>query len=197
MKIHHKFFLLVLLIIISCTNPFSVRDAELPDISDNSDIFENPTLSETVLSNLRYAMTQENVSNYERCFVDANNSSNYKFRFIHDQRIVSERFEGWTLNDERQYLSTIINADTLKSINLTYSNLLSHQQISTHPDSVWTGFEYYISINFDDSFFDYKGQSIVKLVKDVNGTWSIYYWEDLPATDNDENSWSRLKLKYY
>lgn len=197
MKIIHKIFLLVLLIIISCTNPFSVRDAEPPDISDNSDTFENPTLSETVLSNLRYAMIQENVSNYERCFVDANNSSNHKYKFIHDQRIVNERFEDWALDDEIRYLSTIINSDTLKSINLAYSNLLSPQQITTHPDSVWASFDYYISITFDDSFFDYKGQSIVKLVKEnAKGTWAIYYWEDLPAIDNYENSWSILKLKF-
>jgi hypothetical protein len=197
MKIHSKIFLIIVLFSMSCTNPFSVRNAEQPNISDNSDTFENPTLSETVLTNLRYAIIQENVSNYERCFVDANDSSIHKFKFIHDQRIENVRFEDWSLNDEKQYLSTIINSDTLKSINLTYSNLLPHQPITTQLDSVWTGFDYYISVTFNESFFDYKGQSIIKLVNNKNnGTWAIYYWEDLPAADNYENSWSILKLKF-
>ena len=188
--------MIVILVINSCTNPFSVRDAEPPDILNNSDTYEEPHLSETVISNLRYALVQENITNYEKCFVNVNSATAFTYKFLHDQRIEGSLFNDWTLTDEIQYLSNIINSDTLKSINLNYSNEESHQQISTHPDSVWTKFDYYLSLTFDDSFFDYKGQSIIKLVKNNQGTWAIYYWEDRPATDNYENSWSILKLNF-
>ena len=148
------------------------------------------------MTNLKYALIQKNITNYEKCFVDANNSSNYAYKFLHDQRIEGNLLNNWTLADEIQYFSNIINSDTLKSINLSYSDLQSYQQISTHPDSVWTSFNYDFVLTFNESTDIYKGKSIIKLVKDINSLWSIYYWEDRPTSDNYENSWSKLKLKF-
>lgn len=192
-----KYFIIIIAtitIIFSCTNPFSVRDAELP--VDNSDTFERPTLSETVLFNLKYALLQKNVSNYEKCFISENNSTNYHYKFLHDQRIESGLLLNWKLNDEIQYLSNITNSDSLKSINLTYLDSLTYKSISTVPDSVWTSFDYELNVTFNDSTYLYKGNSIVKLVKDDNSLWSIYYWEDRSTSDNYLNSWSILKLKF-
>ena len=184
------------IIIAGCTNPFAVRGPELPNPTDISDTYERPTLSETVLSNLRFALLQENISNYEKCFVDANNSSNYQYKFLHDQRIEGGLLMDWKLNDEFQYLSNIINGDSLKSISLTYLDSLSYKSISTFPDSVWTSFDYELVVVFTYSSYLYKGQSIIKLVKDINSLWSIYYWEDRPSVDNYLNTWSLLKLKF-
>lgn len=194
MNLFYKFLICGILLVSSCTNPFTVRDAEPP--TDNSDTFENPTLAETVLLNLRFAMMQENVTNYEQCFIGDHNSSNHKYRFINDPRIENERFKNWTANDEKQYLSTIINSDSLKSISLTYLDSLSYKSISTVPDSVWTSFNYYLGITFNDSTYKYKGHSKIKLVKDENSLWSIYYWEDIPNAENYLNTWSILKLKF-
>ena len=189
--------LLILVIFISCTNPFSVRDAEPPDILNDSYTYERPTLSETVLINLRYAMTEKNRTNYKKCFIDANSSSNFTFKFLHDQRIEGSFFNDWSLNDEIQYFSDLSNSDTLKTIKITFSDTLSHRQISNHPDSVWTSFNYDLLITFDKSMEIYKGQSIIKLVKDANSLWTIYYWEDRPNSDNYLNTWSVLKQKWH
>jgi hypothetical protein len=181
---------------ISCTNPFAVREPEPPSPTENSDTYERPTRSETVLLNLRFALIQENIGNYEKCFVDANNSTNFTYRFLHDQRIESGLLMDWSLIDEIQYLSNIINGDSLRSINLNYLDSLSYKSISTFPDSVWTSFDYELVVSFTDSSYLYKGQSIIKLVKDMNSLWSIYYWEDRPSGDNYSNSWSFLKMKF-
>ncbi len=196
MKITYKYILTISLIILSCTNPFSVREAEPPDISNNSDTYEEPFRSESVLSNLKYALIQKNITNYEKCFVSVNSATSFTYNFLHDQRIEGSLLSDWTLTDEIQYFGNIINSDTLKSIEINFTNNLSHQQITTHPDSVWTGLDYDLSLIFNESFFNYKGQAIFKLVKNKDGIWSIYYWEDRPATDNYENSWSILKLKF-
>ena len=196
MVLFKKYILLFAVFFFSCTNPFSVRDAEQPDVQNYSDTYERPTLSETVLINLRYALTEQNITNYQKCFVDANNSSNFVFKFLHDQRIEASLLNDWSLSDEIQYFSNIINSDSLESINLSYSGLQPYQQISTHPDSVLTGFNYDLLLIFNSSSFLYKGQSTIKLVKDNNSLWAIYYWEDRPTTDNYENSWSKLKLKF-
>jgi len=196
MSIHNTYILLILLFIISCTNPFSVRDAEPPDILNNSDTYERPTLSETVLTNLRYALTQKNSTNYEKCFVDENNSSNFVYKFLHDQRIEGSLFNDWSLTDEIQYFSNINKSDTLKSINLSFSDSLKFRPVLTHPDSVLTNFNYDLLLVFKESSFLYKGQSTIKLVKDNNSLWAIYFWEDRPTIDNYENSWSKLKLKF-
>jgi hypothetical protein len=194
MNILFRFLTFSILVLTNCTNPFTVRESEIP--TDNSDTFENPLLSETVLSNFRYALIQENVSNYEKCFVDDHNSTNHNYRFVHDQRIENERFNNWTLNNEKQYLNTIVNSDSLKSINLTYLDSLSYNSISTVPDSVWTSFNYNLGVTFNDSTYIYKGHSIIKFVKDENSWWYIYYWEDRPTDDNYLNTWSVLKLKF-
>lgn len=190
-----KIFIISLLLF-SCTNPFSVRDAEVP--SGNSDTFDDPRQEEIVLSNLRFAMIQKNATNYSRCFVDYGYNSIQKFKFIHDQRINDERINNWTYSDEKEYFRTITTRDSLISINFDIIDSLSFNSILPQErDSVWTNFNYVITLNFKNSNFEYRGQSIIKLVKDtVNPLWSIYYWEDLPGNDNYIETWSILKLKF-
>lgn len=191
-----KILLFLLTLYFSCTNPFTVREAEQPGINKSSDNYEEPFISETVILNLEYAINQGNITNYEKCFVNEYSSTPFTYKFLHDQRIETNLLNDWTLDDEIQYFSNIINSDTLRSLDIVLSQMLPHQQITSFPDSVWTGFDYDISLTFDDSYFNYKGHTILNLVKNNQGIWAIYYWEDLPSSDNYENSWSLLKLKF-
>jgi hypothetical protein len=182
---------------VSCTNPFTTRESEIeePDISDQSDIFDQPVASETVMSNFRYSLVQKNISNYMNCFVDPSLAYSFTFRFIHDPSIESIKFINWNLDDERDYLNTVFNQSG--NISLEYIDNISFTNITQSPDSVQTSsFQYELRIAFDDGDVIYSGTARMKLIKNVNALWSIYYWEDLKALDIDSKSWSNLKANY-
>ena len=179
----------------ACTNPFGTRSAEKPDADKNSDIFEQPTTSEVVLSNLRYALIQKNVSNYMSCFIDTSLIQLFQFTFKPDENIPSERFQNWSLPDEENYLRNVFTSTG--TIQLEYSDKnISITPISSSLDSVQTTpFAYQLKVE-KDGIKTYSGMARMKLVKNSNSLWAIYYWEDTRDIDNNSNTWSLLKATY-
>lgn len=180
----------------SCTNPFGTRSAEKPAADQNSDIFDQPISSEVVLSNLRYALIQKNVSNYMSCFVDSGFIQTISFHFKPDEGIPAERFQGWSLEDEANYLRNVFtNAHGISFEYIDKENI-TITPISTSLDSVQTSpFAYQLDIEFKQTT-TYYGIARMKLIKNSNSLWAIYYWEDTRNSDNNSNTWSTLKADY-
>jgi hypothetical protein len=178
-----------------CTNPFATRPVEKPDADKNSDIFEQPTSSEVVLSNLRYALIQKNVSNYMSCFIDTSLVQQFKFTFKPDETIPVERFQNWSLQDEETYLRNIFSGAATVQLEYTDKNI-SFTPISSSLDSVQTApFAYQLEITMEE-MRTYSGTARMKLVKNSNSLWSIYYWEDTRDNSDSTGTWSDLKAKY-
>ena len=193
-----KFYInicIFLLILFSCTNPFTVREAEQPQSTDNSDTFETPLSHEKVLTNLLYAMNQQNPVNYKKCFVNNDSQTSFIFRFIHDINIETGLLN-WDVNKEGQYLENLVANDSLRSINLVFSNNIVYNNITTSIDSVSTEVDYILTVSFRSSTKVYQGQSTIKLVKDLVSLWYIYFWEDRPAINSAYKTWSFLKQEY-
>ena len=188
-------FAILLVFVISCTNPFSVRNAEEPKIIDDSDTFETPLSHEKVLTNLLFAINEQNPVNYKKCFVNNAAQTSFIYRFIHDLNIESGLLD-WDVNKESQYLENLIATDSLRSINLVYSNTLIYNNITTSIDSVRTEIDYLLTVSFRNSTIVYQGQSTIKLIKDQVSLWYIYYWEDRPAVNSPYKTWSFLKQEY-
>lgn len=183
----------------SCTNPFSLREPEKPDENTGSDLFEQPTSYEFVLTNLRYSVIQKSLTNYKKCFIDENNSNNINYSFYPDVRIDQGLFLNWNLDDEFNYFQKLTADQGIKSIDLTDFGLNETDfiPITNSRDSVQTNiFNYELSIALTDTIYRFAGQAKMKLIKNENSLWSIYSWEDYPALDNSPNSWSTLKLLY-
>jgi len=197
MRSQYTILIIWILFFSQCTNPFSVRDPEEPVIS--SDIYETPNTYDVVLSNLRYAIIQTNVSNYEKCFIS---NLEFQFRFLPDRRIEAGLFADWSVNSELEYIKKIntdINDNIIKRISVDDFDLTDSDftQVATSWDSVQTKyFDYNITIVTPNDTLKYSGQSKMKLVKDANSLWYIYYWEDIANSDNNYNTWSYLK-KFY
>ena len=191
----------MLLLFLSCTNPFSTRESEVeqPDPDSNSALFDQPISEDVVLKNLRYAIIQKNVSNYMRCFIDESLVSNHKFRFIPDNSLQSEQFENWGLIDENNYLTNIVNSEkNIKSIELSYTgDEINYTTITASRDSFQTTlFEYEFKIDFGDTTHIYLGKARMKLVKNINALWAIYFWEDIRSDIESFDSWSVLKANF-
>ena len=91
----------------SCTNPFKTRDVEDPDISNTSDIYNQPFSNDVVLNNFYYSIIQKNITNYMLCFIDPMLVHDYVYRFIPDPSAETIKFRDWTRDDEAVYLNTV------------------------------------------------------------------------------------------
>jgi hypothetical protein len=188
-------YILIFLILNACTNPFTSRDIEDPEVGDNSAIFDPPISSSTVLSNFRYSIIQENISNYMNCFVNPELAYNVTYRFVPDPGVETDKFRFWTLYDEESYLNTVFKQSS--DISLEFFDEITYTNISQSPDSVQTNsFRYELRIVFDRVDAIFIGTARMKLIKDVNALWYIYYWEDTKSEDIESQSWSNLKATY-
>jgi hypothetical protein len=189
------FAVLAVVILQGCTNPFATRPVEKPDADKYSDIFEQPTSSEVVLSNFRYALIQKNVSNYMSCFIDTSLVQQFKFTFNPDESIPSERFQNWSLQDEETYLRNVFSRTGTVQLEYIDKNI-SITPISSSLDSVQTTpFAYQLKITMDETK-TYSGIARMKLIKNSNSLWSIYYWEDTRDNSDSSVTWSTLKATY-
>jgi hypothetical protein len=181
--------------LLACTNPFNTREIEEPEIGDNSSIYDPPVSSDIVMTNFRYAIIQENISNYMNCFVDPALAYNFAFQFVPDPTTETDKFRLWTLFDEESYLNTVFKQS--KNISLDFFDDISFSNISQSPDSVQTNlFRYELRIVFEDEDALFTGTARMKLIKDVNALWQIYYWEDTKSQDLERNCWSNLKATF-
>lgn len=196
MKKIYKYISIIAILNWCCTNPFSVREPEDPATTGTAILYETPVSAEVVLSNFRYSIIQKNIINYRNCFADSSVAENFRYKFIPDKRLESEFFENWTMTDEINYLSSVFN--TVQSVDLSSFGEISFNVINGSPDSVQTSiFNYELSLNSNNSKTIYTGQIKMKLVRNSNSLWAIYYWEDLPTPDQPESqSWSWVKAFY-
>lgn len=189
------FVVLAAVLLQGCTNPFATRSVEKPEADKNSDIFEQPTSSEVVLSNFRYALIQKNVSNYMSCFIDTSLSQQVKFTFKPDESIPSERFQNWSLQDEETYVRNVFSRAGTVYLEYIEKNI-SITPISASLDSVQTApFAYQLKITMDEMKI-YSGIARMKLIKNSNSLWSIYYWEDTRDNSDSLDTWSTLKATF-
>jgi len=191
-NIYIIFFLCLL--IIGCTNPFTTRGIEDPDSNQKSDIYDSPTDHETVFSNLKYALEQQNVVNYMNCFVDTSANAPLPFQFIHDPSIESFGLANWSLFDERNYINKVFQLAT--KITFEYVDSPGSQEIANSIDLAETRyFRYRLTIEIDTEQI-YTGKARMKLVKNDLSLWAIHTWEDIRDETENPDTWSKLKSKY-
>ena len=190
------YLILLSFVIMACTNPFNTRPIEDPENVDNPAIYKPPLEREIVIeTNFRYAIIQENISNYMTCFVDPALAYNFVFRFVPDPSVEADKFRFWTLYDEESYLNTVFKQSV--NISLEFIDEIFYTNISQSPDSVQTNsFRYELIIEFEEEDALFIGTARMKLIKDVNALWHIYYWEDTKSEDLESKSWSILKATF-
>ena len=185
--------------ILACTNPFTTRDAETPDLQENVTTPTRPLAYDEVVYFLQKAINEKNVVNYLNCFLDESfpiPPSSYQF--IHDRRIPQESFANWSLEDESSYLNNLINSPgknppelllNFFNTNFTYTPLADNWN-----DSILVApFKYELRINYRDTAEVYLGISRIKLIANDKAQWAIFYWEDRQDEASNSMSWTYLK----
>jgi hypothetical protein len=101
----------------------------------------------------------------------------------------------WDLYHEESYLNTVFKQSI--NISLEFFDDITFTNISQSPDSVQTNsFRYELRIIFEEEDAVFIGTARMKLIKNVNALWQIYYWEDTKAADIESRSWSNLKATF-
>jgi hypothetical protein len=185
----------------ACTNPFATRDAETPEIQDKVTTLIRPLAYNEVIPFLQKAINEKNTVNYMNCFIDETFPlPPLSYRYIYDKRIAQESFNGWSLQDEQNYLNNIIN-DPVKDSPELRLDIIDESFDYTPLTNSWNDsilvlpFEYELSISYRDSTEVYQGISRMKLIVNDNAQWAIYYWEDRQDASGTSPSWSFLKAE--
>jgi hypothetical protein len=110
------------------------------------------------------------------CFVDPALAYNFVYKFVPDPSA-----------DEESYLNTVFKQSV--NISLEFFNEITYTNISQSPDSVQTNsFRYELRIVFEEEDGLFIGTARMKLIKDVNALWYIYYWEDISNNYRTEDT---------
>ncbi len=194
MAIKNVLVFLIVLIFHGCTNPFTTRDVEIPNINEKADTFLSPTDAITVLENLKFALEEKNEFNYISCLVDTSLAGTLPYLFIPDKTVQWQKLINWQLIDERNYINKVFNESS--KVQFKYLSDPDPQSIDNSIDLAETRyFLYELKITTDEEHI-YTGKARMKLVKNELSLWSIYYWEDARDELESPNTWSQLKSDY-
>ncbi len=182
---------------LNCKTPFSTRKVEPPENQQRTNWLQ-PTDAGDVLTNLRHAIQDRNLSNYLKCFTDSpKNGRHFGFRPDNSALI---RYPGvwdrWSLVQEQTYITNVFHAIPKDSaLTLIY---LGEGVENPLPDStiIIREYEFNIGHTRDTGQFPRKakGRAEFRLSLSREGFWAIYYWLD----DGFEGSpsWSDVKATF-
>jgi hypothetical protein len=179
----------------ACENPFQTRAPEPPKRVQGT--FVLPHSPGIVFSNLRNALAELNVVNYERCFADSTRSGR-RFRFIPEATVANTNpglFARWGLKEERDYFARMrdpLPADSTFSLRLD-----SLQTVVTGDSAIFLQrYELLVRHQRQASGVPRKvsGEGRFWLSRDQFGDWSIYRWADFSS--GSALTWSTLKAAF-
>jgi hypothetical protein len=181
----------------ACENPFNTRTPEPPTRVQGAWIL--PHAPGIVFINLRNAIAERNVVNYERCFSDSLKTGR-QFHFKPETTVDNARpglFSNWSVREERAYFTRMLDAlpgDSLRSLRL---DSLKTDNITSNSVTYFQRYELIVRHQLQSSGVPGKvsGEGQFGLIKDRFGEWSIYRWED--SASGGRLTWSTLKADFF
>ncbi len=179
----------------ACENPFQTRTPEPPQRSQGT--FVLPHSPGIVFVNLRNAMAELNVVNYERCFADSMRAGR-RFRFIPEAAVANTNpglFSRWSAKEERDYFARMRDPLPADSI---FTLRLDSLQIVVTGDSATFLQRYELMARHQRQASGVprrvSGEGRFWLSRDQFGDWSIYRWADFSS--GGAFTWSTLKAAF-
>ncbi len=189
----------LLILISTCTNPFSTREdsVEKPE-NTSSVIFEEATTPDNVKINFRRALENKNLNEYTETLSNPTANPGKGFRFSGETSFI-DQLRGWSYQDENIYFKNLIFPDQRQSpaLNFSYVDSVVFTNINFSADSVESNFFIYqLTVRVSqDSTQIYRGQAQFKMFKNpISELWYIYYWSDQAIENNIFQTWTYLKI---
>ncbi|HID37997.1 MAG TPA: hypothetical protein EYP36_00585 [Calditrichaeota bacterium] len=189
------------LMMLYCTNPFSVRNVEEPGFGSDWVRYAPATEPDSVLYNFQLAIADKNVEEYMRTLVDPLKADAHSFRFIPVPYYINDFPAVWTLDDERNFFTQLVQSDKkdYPKLRLDFLNpiVLTAITLNSRRDSVESNsVQYALQVDYGDSLAVYEGIVLFKLYQSKSAppeTWHIYYWQDNAIKQNYDKTWTYLK----
>lgn len=179
----------------ACENPFQTRTPEPPQRVQGT--FALPHSPGIVFINLRNALAELNVVNYERCFADSTRAGR-QFRFTPEATVANTNpglFSRWGVKSERDYFARM--RDPLP-VDSTFSLRLDSLQAVVTGDSAIFLQRYELIARHQRQASGVprkvSGEGRFWLSRDPFGDWSIYRWADFSS--GSAFTWSTLKAAF-
>jgi hypothetical protein len=186
----------ILLHSLSCKSPFATREPESPKSNQSSWI--QPTAPNYVMTNLRNAIAEKNITNYLRCLADTSYSPR-PFRFIPEPTVANVNpglFNNWSNDAEKNYLNQLMLYLPKDSTSQLILSALREDALS--PDSTIMVQSYRLIIEYKCEAGDCPrimvGQSEFRLIRTSEDLWYIYRWSDIAT--GEEATWSALRARF-
>jgi hypothetical protein len=188
----HIMMLLVAISAAGC-DLFGTRDPEPPQGGGST--FVPPTSPDLVLTNMAHAISEKNVVNYMRCFVDTLNSSN-SYSFVPTAAASAQyaaTFSSWTLQSERSYFSGLAASTPASATPVLI--LSGGFSVVTSDSAVYAG-DYQLTFQHGISGVPETVRGNVQFIIaiDRNSFWGLTRWIDNPI--GSEPPWSDLKGRF-
>ena len=182
-----------------CKNPFKTRESPEPEFSEGT--WETPALPEIVIQNLFHAYNEKIIGNFSQCLCDS-------FRFSAPEDSVDaanlgrpDLFADWDRSVEISVTTSIFN--TSRQNPDSFGCAVSF--LSTHPPDEVGGTLAILSRKYELLIFDLKavppgttlarGTATFHMRQTSLNWWSIYFWNDIPAKEG-EDDWADFKAKF-
>jgi hypothetical protein len=169
---------------------FQTRDPQPP--TQNISTFTPPTSYDIVLRNLQFAVAEDNVDNYIRCFADST-YRRYEFIATPEARArYASVFSQWSLESERRYFQNL-GTPSNGAPSLTIPN---EPPVYASTDSVVYNLNYTLFYPHTKEGVPHAVQGNMQLYLGVDprNLWSIYRWQDSKTTT--DSTWSYWKAVF-
>ena len=195
--------LFILLLLIGCDAIFGTREPEVPKDDVSRSLWQQPTSPEIVLVNLKNAFIERNEENYLRSLVDSTRSDRV-FAYIPDTETAVNNpgtFVGWGINEERVYINLLFSETSLPAGVISSLEFTRFEEPSIPSDSALFEEIYELELEHTLENVPTKMRGIAKfrMARGSDGSWSIYRWEDLTFSSDDDTlnlpTWSELKAR--
>ena len=158
------------------------------------DHFVPPTDPGLVFSNLENAFLYRESDIYIRCLSDSLTSGTaYRFSAASVKAVVFPL--DWNIQSEELYFQELLAAcpsDSLLMLSITNDDVPD----SDEGDTISYQINYNIVANHTRQGVDrqFNGRSYIKLIRNNQNYWVIYYWQDIPVST--DATWSDLKAYF-
>lgn len=170
-----------------------MRGTEPPE-RPSVDHFVPPTDPGLVFSNLENAFTYREYDIYTRCLADTF-SSGRSYRFDPAPVKTVTFPPDWNVQDEELFFQELLAScpeDSLLMLTISNDDIPD----SDEGDTISYQINYNIVANHTRQGIDreFNGRSYIKLIRNNQNYWVIYYWQDIPVST--DATWSDLKAYF-
>jgi len=189
-----KYMLVPLIIGVLLTSCEGLMRGSEPPQRPSVDHFIPPTDPGLVFSNLENAFTYREYDIYTRCLSDSLTSGRtFHFSPAPVKAVVFP--PDWNMQSEELYFQELLAAcpsDSLLILTITNDDVPD----SDEGDTISYQINYNIIANHTRQGVDrqFNGRSYIKLIRNNQNYWVIYYWQDIPVST--DATWSDLKAYF-